>query len=354
MGQNHTTEIQNEQLELEIEDIIPDITLMAFYLTVGIVGNAAVIFIYRDSGQHKPKSYKQFIFILAVVDLISCILNCILNIMLVIGTSFLENMVVCKTMRFLCHVIAVTSAFILFVIAFQRYLFVCKPFKSQMTPCIRKFSIIMCGMLSTALSSPVLVFYGTSETKYTKISSCEVMDSYVRSKELLAYNIIFILVTIIVITGISLMYFAILRTIKVKQVPGNGVKFSRSNTSTDNITMTVDINHSMLSLNNRLYMYASTSFLSTRKTHLSFRQHMLTLMFITVTIFCIVSSAPRRIIEFEEVFDKSAAKERLGGHDFLYRFLYTLYILNNVVNPYIYGLFDRDLRNKLKRICKRQ
>lgn len=354
MGQNHTTEIQSEQLELDIDEIIPDITLMTFYLTVGIVGNTAVIFIYRDSGQHKPKSYKQFIFMLAIVDLVSCILNCILNLMLVIGPSFLENMVVCKTMRFLCHVIAVTSAFILVVIAIQRYLFVCKPFKRQMSPCIRKFSIIMCGILSIALSSPVLVFYGTTETKHTKMSSCEVLDSYVGKKELLAYNIIFLLITIIVITGISLMYFVILRTIKVKQAPRKGVKFSRSNTSTDNITMTMDINHSMLSLNNRLYMYASTSSLSTRKAHLSFRQHMLTMMFITVTVFCIVSFAPRRIIEFEEVFDKNTAKERLGGHEFLYRFLYTLYILNSVANPYIYGLFDRDLRDKLKRICKRQ
>jgi hypothetical protein len=28
-------------------------------------------------------------------------------------------------------------------------------------------------------------------------------------------------------------------------------------------------------------------------------------------------------------------------------------MLSNVINPYIYGLFDRDLRKMLRKLCKR-
>jgi hypothetical protein len=357
MEQNITNTSVSEYEEFQMEEIVLDFILVTTYFILGSVGNIAIIWLYSKMNQRRTKAYKEIIVFLAIVDLISCILNSFLNIALLIGPRFLENSYFCKFLRFSCHVTTVYSAFILLVIALQRYLLICRPFNQQMTSCVRKISIIFCAVLSTAFCSPVFVFYGTgSDNQFAVSSSCGILGRYIETRELFVYNIIYITVITIVIGSISYLYFCVLRTAYVKRkIVGknhhNVNHADRSDASGDN---TINTNISMLSLNNTLY--GSKSSLSSTRTHINCnvqRQHILTLMFLTITILCIVAFIPRRVIELEEALDKQFPTNTFGRHEFLLRFLKTLYMLGNVINPYIYGLFDRDLRKMLRKLCKR-
>jgi hypothetical protein len=48
--------------------------------------------------------------------------------------------------------------------------------------------------------------------------------------------------------------------------------------------------------------------------------------------------------------DKDFMAKSFGTNMPLYRFLRTSFILNNIANPFIYGLFDNEFRNRLKNI----
>jgi hypothetical protein len=110
-----------------MEEIVLDFILVTTYFILGSVGNIAIIWLYSKMNQRRTKAYKEIIVFLAIVDLISCILNSFLNIALLIGPRFLENSYFFKFLRFSCHVTTVYSAFILLVIALQRYLLICRP-----------------------------------------------------------------------------------------------------------------------------------------------------------------------------------------------------------------------------------
>ena len=357
MGQNITNTSVSEYEEFQIKNVVLDFILVTTYFMLGSAGNIAIIWLYSKMNQRRTKAYKQIIVFLAIVDLISCSLNSFLNIVLLVGPHFLENSYFCKFLRFFCHVTTLYSAFILLVIALQRYLLICRPFNQQMTLCVRKIIITCCAVLSTALCLPVFIFYGTgSDNQFAVSSSCGILRRYIESRELFVFNVIYVIVITIIIGSISYLYFCILITVYVKRkmVGKNHHNFNHaghSNASRDNTTIT---NISMLSLNNRLY--ASNASLSSTRPNINQkaqRQHILTLMFLTITIFCIVAFIPRRVIELEEALDKQFPTNTFGRHEFLFRFLKTLYMLSNVINPYIYGLFDRDLRQMLGKLIKR-
>ncbi|XP_060062870.1 cholecystokinin receptor type A-like [Ylistrum balloti] len=85
-----------------------------------------------------------------------------------------------------------------------------------------------------------------------------------------------------------------------------------------------------------------------------FRVHRCTYMFMTITLIFVVSYIPRVVLMLLESFEPDfwglLSESRLQVCYFLYR----MYLLNHVTNPFIYGLFDSRFRSKAKRLlCPR-
>ncbi|XP_052058956.1 neuropeptides B/W receptor type 1-like [Mytilus californianus] len=77
-----------------------------------------------------------------------------------------------------------------------------------------------------------------------------------------------------------------------------------------------------------------------------------TLMFMAITIIFLISFIPKiffMVMEGRdsEFWEKLSSSERAG-----LRFLYRLYILNNVVNPFIYAFMDMKFRKEAKKLIK--
>lgn len=365
----HSVEYVNYLLTL---DAIPNIIITIVYLLLGIVGNSFVIYIYAFATKSNINN-KYFILVLAIIDNIACVVNCVFTIVLDTMQLTFTNPIFCKILRVACHVTALTSAFVLLIIAIQRYLLVCRPFGRQMTPPWRRNFVIISIVLSFLLGFPAIVFYGPTPVSpigyNVNGTACKYESHYVGSHGLAIYNAVFMLTCVSGIITICVLYAMV-----VKKIYKQRKKFSKNNRRSDNNksiqiikeTSTTDseipsdtrpMNSDSHSLDRSLKRKTSLSSFAKytirsnkKKAKESLKYHRFSLMFITLTIVCIVSFMPLRTLEFLEVKDKDFVKKTFGTNMPLYRFLYTSYILNNIANPFIYGLFDNEFRNRLKNI----
>ena len=351
---------------------IPNIIITIVYLLLGIVGNSFVIYVYAFATKSNINN-KYFILVLAIIDNVACVVNCVFTIVLDTMQITFTSPIFCKLLRVACHVTTLTSAFVLMIIAIQRYFLVCRPFARQMTPPWRRYFVIISIALSFLLGFPAIVFYGP--TKVTPIgfnvngTSCKYEDDYVGSNGLAIYNAVFMLTCVSGIITICVLYAMV-----VKKIYKQRKKFSKNNRRSDSIkgiqitkemsttdseiasdtrAMNSD-SHSLdrsLKRKTSLSSFAKLTILSNKKkAKESLKYHRFSLMFITITIVCMISFMPLRTLEFLEVEDKDFVAKTFGTNMPLYRFLYTSYILNNIANPFIYGLFDNEFRNRLKNI----
>ncbi|OWF46144.1 cholecystokinin receptor type A-like [Mizuhopecten yessoensis] len=81
-----------------------------------------------------------------------------------------------------------------------------------------------------------------------------------------------------------------------------------------------------------------------------FRVHRCTYMFMTITLIFVVSYTPRVVLMLLESFEPDFWGSLSNSQMQVCYFLYRMYLLNHVTNPFIYGLFDSRFRSKAKRL----
>ncbi|CAC5419409.1 unnamed protein product [Mytilus coruscus] len=419
---NATTEpsdiLQNANYNLTL-NALPNIVITILYLFLGIIGNTVIIYVYAFATKSNIHN-KYFILVLAIVDIIACVVNCVFTIVLDFMQLTFTSDGFCKLLRVLCHVTALMSAFILLVIAIQRYLLVCRPFGRQMTPSVRKLFVVLSVILSSILGFPAAIFYGIADVSHLGVNgtACKYTENYVGSPKLLIYNYIFMLTCVFGIIAVCVLYFQVVRRIykqrnkfpkgrkSSKNEKEETTDFSTTDSEMQSESRLVDIiNQEKLggnikrktsynpfarfsSRSNKISHTEGTMLTNTempsetglesnssrsldrsikrkmsitatakqrvrsksKKIKASLKYHRVSLMFITITVVCFASYIPLRSLELMEVQDKDFVEKTFGNFLPLYRFLYTSYILNNIVNPLIYGLFDKEFRKRLKNI----
>lgn len=93
---------------------------------------------------------------------------------------------------------------------------------------------------------------------------------------------------------------------------------------------------------------ASKSTIPVRK---HFGTHRCSWMFMMITVVYILSFIPRITLNVLESVDKHFWGELSDREIASYLFLYRLYLVNNISNPFFYGLFDRAMRKELRKAC---
>jgi hypothetical protein len=132
--------------------------LTSLLLFFGVAGNAIVLYFYAIRMTRTKDRF--FIPFLAAVDLIACVFGCAFSIVtnLYRLVFIWENL--CKFIYFSYAFTTCLSALMLFVIALDRYLKVCRPHRAQMTMQKRGIAIF-CSVLGSILASlPMLYFLG--------------------------------------------------------------------------------------------------------------------------------------------------------------------------------------------------
>ncbi|KAH3841781.1 muscarinic acetylcholine receptor M2-like [Dreissena polymorpha] len=136
----------------------PPAMVFALIGLIGIIGNSLVIQIYHK--RYKLSNAKIFIISISGIDLFSCCIAIPLDISLLMEQYTLEHAWLCKISRFLNVLGTCTSAFILTVIALDRYRKVCKSRKKQITPRMAKIISICSCVFGFVFALPAVFVYG--------------------------------------------------------------------------------------------------------------------------------------------------------------------------------------------------
>lgn len=320
----NTTTISDLNHEMMSRNI-PSIVFICVLMVTGIIGNTAVLYVFAS--RFPQSNYRTYVLCLAFIDEISsCILMPFMIVYLLFPKNFPDNGL-CKFGHFIGYFTSTTSAFLLILIAIDRHRKICQPMKRQIS---KGFAIKSCtaiNMLGLVLSVQSLFIYGTttktllvydSEGVKTVVTEtkCFMVDSVLLREFGKAFYIQLQVFLAIVIIFLAVLYSRIMNRLN-----------SHHRESTARLRR-----HSV-----------TTKSVRSRKT---------TITFIIITLVFTVSSEIHHILAMLLHFtdDLECYMNKVQGSVF-YVFIWTVF-LNNISNPFIYGISDERFRKYLKLVIK--
>lgn len=159
VGSELSVDEWNQKLATEL---IADTVCLAIYLITGVFGNSVVLFVYVARKRLNNED-RFFIPILAIIDLIACMVNCSFSISINMLPVKYDSDIACKFMWFLAMYTTAISALTLMLIAINRYLKLCKRFGRQMTHKWKKYFLVIILSSAAILALPSFAFYGSAE-----------------------------------------------------------------------------------------------------------------------------------------------------------------------------------------------
>ena len=363
--------------------LIPINVILTLYLFLGVAGNCVVLYVYKFHFTGKLKE-RYFTPVLALTDLLACIVCGSFG--LLDNSLYLNfnNTYLCKTMYFLVFLSTSMSVMLLLIIAVQRYRKIVKPLGRQMDTKQNRVALLSAFFFSFIFAFPTPFIYGTKpETKNNGTlilgmrCTADTEENPVLS---MVYSSLVGIITLIIIGSLIGIYlhiaWAIYKHMKFQR------KFVNAEGSSDIQTTEVeresDIDGKNLSykncndekcdqqtknakepgLPNQDAVERRTNSTYSRKSMQDERErtnkkimYKFTLMFMLITVIFLICYIPTTTVIFLYAlnaikWDELSISERAAG-----RFVNTLYIINNVANPFVYAFLDTKFRNALKQMC---
>ncbi|XP_056018255.1 neuropeptide FF receptor 2-like [Ostrea edulis] len=300
---------------------IPGIYFISLQMLLGLIGNLLVIVVYFT--RFKTSNYRVFVLFLAFLDLINCVLVMPFGILYLYYPINFPSNLICKAGHFVGFFGGVASPFMLVVIAIDRFRKVCKPLKWQITEKQAKISCIVIVFMTLSVTWFTPWFYGniTVKTDIHGINGTRcfrVENQFFASLSKWYYSVLmsmFIVVTIF----LSVLYYFIMKRVHV-----HSKYFSRRHKG------------SMGSCNKHL---------QTRKS---------TVTFMIITVVYVISTLTHDALAM--ILHVKADLEcdlTFTTGTIYYTFFWTVF-LNNVSNPFIYGLSDDRFSSLIKELFRRR
>ena len=371
--------------------------LTILYSVIGTIGNSFVLYIYCFKWQ-KNKT-RIFILCLGVLDFFNCVFNMPVEIAIAWSPLEFDQHLLCKLSRGCTYVINNTGSLVFVAVAIDRYLLVYKPLRSRrLTP---KFAKIMCSLafiVSVSVSWPAFVFYGTrtislkvKDNVYLTGKTCLISDNFdLTTPYILIFTtflfailiLIYLILTILYILIGRKIYLATCTDLKLNDSEKDSGVFSKSiisaitgNTkgpdqrldetkmkpprpeSSVSFEMSVTEDTELCSSSNRngknrkktqarmSRRYSSINSGATRRNTIMMR--MVTIAFmLSFTPFLIIL-----IIRYTDPQFHSRIQTKAGK--IIYDISLRSYLINSVVNPWIYGFMNRQFRRMVKGVFRR-
>ncbi|XP_021341523.1 cholecystokinin receptor-like [Mizuhopecten yessoensis] len=363
------TEFSWNALNSDVDrSLLPVTVILGFYLLVGVIGNFLVVFIYVFRWE-APKTDHFFVPILAVLDMSACLVSAGVGIYANMNIVKFRSDVLCKTVAFLGIFFVKMSGDLLSIIAFDRYLKINKPFDDQMSFRWKKISVVIMSITGLLMAIPSLFTYGTIPLQHpgTGDRGCLCANSNTPHHNHISlewslkvcYQFVMLVDVLARFVGLVICYFHIGKQLykhsktriqrRLQQGQNTLTRPSCVNEQDEEPRQERD---SLVTNGNitRETTPLPLVRLSRQSSKFDCQRVRLTLIFMLITVIYIITMGPKLVIMIadavQERFWTIEPTPKLG----IMRFLYTLFILNNVVNPFIYGFFDRRFRRELYRL----
>lgn len=297
------------------------VIFLTILLVIGVCGNVTVLLTYGLKFK-RGTNYRFYVLFLAMLDTGNCIIGIPWCLVYMLRPLTFPSDVFCRGGLFVSFVLSVTGAGGLVLIAFDRYRKICCPLKKQINIKNAKRSvlvIIVISVLSTWFTPFLyelnkLPLSATGENGY----KCFLATNSIANSLSKGFYIILAMVFLTISTTLTILYYFIMKKVKTHSKSFYNKKSKSNNNDT---------------------FGRRTSNLHTRKTTLTFC--MITTVYILTTLPHIVGGL---VFHFDEYLE---CRMSSITHNVFYFFYWTVYI-NNVANPFIYGLSDERFRGIIR------
>lgn len=211
--------VEKSAMEIAIWPLI----FILIFAVLGAIGNTIVIYIY--GWKWKKNKTRIFILCLGLLDLVNCVFNMPVEIVVLWNPLTFDLHYLCKISRGITYVINNTGSLVLVSIAIERFLLVYYPLRSrQLTPKFAKLMCLLAFVIASSVSWPSFVFYGSHTMTiplpggkiFVKGKTCLISDEYnVHTGLILIFTTILFTLLILVFISLTCLYIAIGRKIYI-------------------------------------------------------------------------------------------------------------------------------------------
>lgn len=369
--------------------IVHDVFLVAYFIA-GLTGNIAVLLVYKTKLKKESES-RYFIPILAFADLCACTFRAPFELWKTLLPVNFQDIIGCQIVWFLVNVFTFASIYLLAVITFQRYLKVCRPFGPQMTLRWRRASLVIILLLSLVFSGPFIIWNEKLEIPNTALNvtgyicGANVLKIDDNSNSFLGF--IFFVFLILVLVMVELIglngligrtIFIILKNDRKRRGELNEATKISWNQSTGqkepSTSQTVEgsTGYSTDSTNTATHGDSNEKIdlnLKNKRDELSNAEanikmepgsnhkdssRLFSYMFMVISLSFILSYIPQIFLLYSLFRDRYFWIKSSQVETIVYKFLDQMVMINNIVNPFVYGFFDKKFRSAAKALicCK--
>ena len=361
-----TSNDSSNGIQIAIEDwnsslatfLTPLTCLLVAFLIIGCLGNILVIIVYWCRKHIDEDRF--YIPILSVADLLTCLVAAGGGIHANINPVLFVSNVGCKLVAFFSMLFVMLSSDILVVIAFDRYLKLCKPFHRGLSQQRRKLSLLVLITVGICMAIPCLFYYGSVPQKHStfNVTGWRCINTQSGSDSEIAYKIVAFVYTIVRLCALVVFYYLIGRSVfkrinKKKRLYGDHSTERHSDISSIHNKLASSVQDVHLSV--RVIPEECQSLKSNHEIRLreeQWRGVRLSLIFMLITVIYLISTVPKVALMITESIDRKFWTTLSPSGLLGFRFLYTFFIFNNVCNPFIYGFLDAYFRKKVYKTVK--
>lgn len=359
--------------------IVNDIFLV-IYIILGLFGNATVVVVYNFKMKSK-RDDRYFIPYLAVVDLLACTTRSSFELAMNLLPVNFRGSILCKVLWFPVNVTSFSSMFLLLTISLQRYLKVCRPFGKQMTIKWKRFALAVTLISSFALSMPLNIWNQEIPVVNKALNITGYMcDAKLEGNIGAAFIIFVVCITVlalIIMFGMiifnTLIGLTIYRQLKLERKRQQQVELTRHRQAVNRKTITVIPSHvseqseeltPSLTVNDE-----SSTDMNTEKVDDKFNRneeltpkqrekmerkrmlssHRYSYMFMVIATAFMLSYLPQFLLLFVGIGDNNFWVNRSNDELTIFSLIREMNVINNIVNPFVYGFFDRTFRQETKK-----
>lgn len=330
--------------------------LQSLFLVLGFCGNMIVFVIYTTRMKSKNDD-RYFIPFLAGVDLLGCLVSTTLILLNNNLPYKYPNSAICKSLNVMACGLIVASVFLLFVISVQRYQKICRPFGFQMTLHFKRKVVALVFTLAIAFAFPTIFLTEKIEVLHPVTNITGYRCGPVPNTEQIGETHLGILITaeLTSVICMSILYGFVAYTLVTKLKPSRKINKTEivSRTThfeiTSNDTKTTRVTDNTTKMDDFDSNVWDHTTIDAKKGKTRSGKHY-SMMFMSISLVSILCLLPPWVFVLLETKNKAFWNNLTYQETQGYVIIRGLFVLNFVVNPFIYGYFDSKFRNNVAQI----
>ena len=336
-------------------------------LVIGLFGNGYVLFIYKFKMKDKTES-RYFIPYLAIVDTCTSFLTCVFFTLLNFHPLYFPWDFLCRGMNYISGVPTFASALLLLAIAVQRY-FGIKPSGRHFSLFWRKVTVGVILVMTVCSGIPGIAFAGVGEIDFEyKGVNLTSVNCQTRNDKYPTYQTIYFgflaVVLIVNIVTIFVLYVCIAAVVcrhhrhtrwSIKKSPVTSENEGTDKTEEIELESIEPLASNTKTKKTMVDRNAEPTKRRSRKNKTASPSTQFNKMFLTIVVAYVLTFVPAGVVMIT-LLDAGGKDSAVFMLDFpvwqmqMYSILERTWVINNIVNPFIYSYFDVEFRKYLKNI----